>query len=121
MATRGRPPGGQWRDPANLAAHHANVLLELWLADSPAFEIALMCPGMERLIEECWSQRGDKRRYTVPKKTARGLCRIAIAHVTKLYRLNDVPDLNKVLGIVSRRAPPVTMRRKRAARRMLRR
>jgi hypothetical protein len=33
MTKRGRPPGAtsRWRNPNNFAAHHAQVLMELWL------------------------------------------------------------------------------------------
>ena len=123
----GRPLGSTswWRNPANVAAHHANVLLELWLAVAPV------------------------RRYTVRPAIKRHLCQLAIAHVTETRREMilhqcrlaaqrdlgrqgysdaqiaeimsrhlpewphvDPPDIEKVLGIVNRHAPPVTLRRK---------
>lgn len=131
----GRPLGATswWRNLANVAAHHAKVLLEFWLADAPV------------------------RCYTVPPAIKRHLCQLAIAHVTEtrrqtiLHQWNraterdlrrqgysdaqitkimsrrvperphvDPPDIEKVLEIVNRRAPPVTLRRK-ARDRILRR
>jgi hypothetical protein len=123
----GRPLGSTswWRNLASVAAHHANVLLEMWLAGAPV------------------------QRYTVPPPTKRRLCRLAIAHVTEMRRQAilhqriqaterdlrrqgysdgqiaeimrrrvperphvDPPDIEKVLEIVNRRAPRVTLRRK---------
>lgn len=123
----GRPLGStRWsRNLANVAAHHANVLLELWLAGAPV------------------------RTYTVPPAIKRHLCQLAIAHVTETRRemilhqcrpaaqrdlrrhgysdvqINEImsrdvperphvdpPDIEKVLEIVNRRAPRVTLRRK---------
>jgi len=131
----GRPLGATswWRDLTNVAKHHTDVLLELWLAGAPV------------------------RRYTVPKATKRYLCQLAIDHVTEtrsqailhqriraseknLRRQGysdaqiaeimgrrvwerphvDPPDIEKVLKIVNRGAPPVTLRRK-ARDRILRR
>jgi hypothetical protein len=110
-------------------------------------------PEEQALIEECWSERGNDRRYTVPPK--RKLCRLAVAHEVELRRdailrrcaraaeralrtqgwtetqiaeiLNrraperidfEAPDLEKVLGIVNRRAPATTLRRKAASRKL---
>ena len=151
-----------WRNPNNIAAHHAQVLIELWLAGAPVLEIRVMLsslagsPEYQALIDECWNKLENKRRYTVPPKIKRKLCRLAVAHVTELRRdaiqrrharaseralaiqgfsraataeilgrrtvklSLEVPDLKKVLAIVNRRAPPGTLRRK-AANRKLRR
>jgi hypothetical protein len=92
MAKRGRPPGAttRRRNPNNFAAHHAQTLMELWLAGAPVLEIRAMLsslagnPGHQALIRECWSQRGNVRRYTVPPKIKRRLCRLAIAHMVEL-------------------------------------
>jgi hypothetical protein len=48
MTKRGRPIGARswWRNPANIAAHHANVLLELWLAGVPEQAIRLMLSSL---------------------------------------------------------------------------
>jgi hypothetical protein len=153
----GRPLGvtSWWRNLANVAAHHAQVLLELWLAGAPVVEVRfLLCPLIgnaehQAVIDECWRMRGDERRYTVPAKVKRRLCRLAIAHVVELRRQLilrqrtvavrralqnqgwtdrqieqiqsrqvprcpnvDVPELKKVVEIVSRRAPPGTLRRR---------
>ena len=94
MAKRGRPPGAtsRWRNPNNFAAHHAQVLMEVWLAGAPVLEIRVMLsslagnPEQQALIEECWSKRGNERRYTVPPKIKRKLCRLAVAHVVELRR-----------------------------------
>ena len=86
MAKRGRPRGtggpSHWAsNPANVAAQHASVLMELWLADAPAIEVAklLSCPGLLAIIDECWCMRGSERRYTVPKAIKLKLCELAIA------------------------------------------
>ena len=97
MAKRGRPlgPGGptHWaRNPANVAAHHASVLMELWLAGAPVIEVAKLSPwGPEHqaIIEECWSKRGCERRYTVPKAIKLKLSELAIAHVMSLQQQSE--------------------------------
>ncbi len=94
MAKRGRPTGAtSWqRNPNRRAAHHAQVLMEAWLADAPVLEIQVMLsslagnPEAQALIEECWSKRGNDRRYTVPPQIKRKLCRLAVAHVVELRR-----------------------------------
>jgi hypothetical protein len=161
----GRPLGARsWsRNLANVAAHHAKVLLELWLAGAPVLEVRVLLlsladnPEHQALVEECWRARGSERRHTVPAKIKRKLCRLAVAYVTELRRQTilhqsiraterdlrrqgysdaqiaeimsrrvpgrphvDPPDIEKVLEIVDRRAPPVTLRRK-ARDRILRR
>jgi hypothetical protein len=160
MAKRGRPTGAtSWhRNPNRRAAHHAQVLIEAWLADAPVLEIRVMLwslagnPEEQSLIEECWSERGNDRRYTAPPK--RKLCRLAVAHEVELRRDAilrrraraaetalrtqgwtetqiaeilkraperidfEAPDLEKVLGIVNRRAPATTLRRKAASRKL---
>lgn len=92
MAKRGRPPGATswWRNTNNFAAHHAQVLMELWLAGAAVLEIRGMLsslagsPEQQVLIAECWSKRGNERRYTVPPKIKRKLCRLAVAHAVEL-------------------------------------
>jgi hypothetical protein len=159
----GRPVGATswWRNLTNVAAHHANVLLELWLAGAPMLGVRKLLlarnPEDQALVEECWRARGDGRRHTVPPKIKRKLCRLAVAHVAELRRQMilhqcgqatardlqrqgysdtqidaiisrrvperphvEAPDIEKVLEIVNRRAPPVTLRRK-AHERILRR
>ena len=94
MAKRGRPTGAtSWqRNPNPVAAHHAKVLMEVWLAGAPVLEIRAMLsslagnPEAQALIEECWSKRGNDRRYTVPPQIKRKLCRLAVAHVVELRR-----------------------------------
>jgi hypothetical protein len=93
-ARAGRPLGATswWRNPANVAAHHANVLLELWLAGAPVLEVRLLLlslvasPEHQALIEECWCARDGERRHTVPPRIKRQLCRLAVAHVVELRR-----------------------------------
>jgi hypothetical protein len=163
MAKRGRPPGAtsRWRNPNNRAALHAQGLMEVWLAGVPVLGIRNMLsslagnPELQTLIEECWSKRGNERRYTVPPKIRRKLCQLAVAHVTELrrdeiqrqraqaaegrlraagytdaqiaeilsrrtpeYIAFEAPNLEKVLKIVNRRAPAITLRRKAAARKL---
>jgi hypothetical protein len=131
------------------------VLLELWLAGAPVLEVRVLLfsladkPEQQALIEECWRARSSGRRYTVPPKIKRKLCRLAVAHVTEMRRqmilhqhrqaterdlrhqgfsdgqIAEImsrrvpesphiapPDIEKVLEIVNRRAPPGTLRRK---------
>ena len=88
MARRGRPRGAlSWaRNPVNFAAHHAKVLLELWLAGVPipiGPEYNLLPSLMttdRRLVQP------KERERTVPPKIKRVLCRLAIAHVVELHR-----------------------------------
>jgi hypothetical protein len=154
----GRPFGAtSWaRNPANVAAGHTNLLLELWLAELPVREFQVLfrwsaqTPEQQAIIEECWRARDrGRRRHTVPPKIKRKLCQIAVAHVTELRRQTILhhrnqaiesdlrrqgysdgqiaeimsrrvpesphvapPDIEKVLEIVNRRAPPGTLRRK---------
>jgi hypothetical protein len=117
--------------------HHASVLLELWLADAPVIAVWGMLasslagspnyPEYRKLIAECWRERGNERRYTVPVKIKRKLCRLAIAHVMEL-RLDSIerhntkdlltmtPDVDEVLALVNRSTPRLTLRRKAACR-----
>jgi hypothetical protein len=160
VAKRGRPLGAtsRWRNINHFAAHHAQGLMEVWLGDAPMLGIRVLLsslagnPEYQALIEECWSKRGNERRYTVPQGIKRKLCRLAVAHVKEL-RLDSIqrrraqaaetalrtqgwddrqiaqilsrrgaepiyfkgPDLEKVLKIVNRRAPAITLRRKSSA------
>jgi hypothetical protein len=132
------------------------MLMELWLAGAPALEIKVMLSSLAAsaahltVIEECWSKRGNERRYTVPPKIKRKLCQLAVAHVAELHHhailrrrqgalrkhgLTDTqigkilshdgersnfepPDLKKVLQIVNRSAPAITLRRKATSRKL---
>ena len=96
MGKRGRPRGTMsWsRNPANVSAHHTSILMELWLAGAPVLEIRYMLLSLagssehQALIEECWHARGNERRFTVPPKIKRKLCRLAIAHVMNIHHYN---------------------------------
>lgn len=166
---RGRPRGAVswWRNPDNIAAHYAKSLMEMWLAGAPVETIkVLLRPIVDQtqfasLIDTCWSRPPMERRYTVPKRVTRDLCKVAIAHVEALHlaqeetlstdyfrvlksgieanikdsglteaRINAAsrradaahkdwrrPNLEKVIEIVGRRTPNVTLRRKARARR----
>jgi hypothetical protein len=141
----------------------------LWLAGAPVLEVKVLLLSLATtsehrayldLIEECWRARLSKRRYTVegrqhtvsevkgrhtvPWRTKKIFCQIAIAHVIELDRQSrdkkslraqgmtneqiirwfgpryvrskfKPPELQKVLEIVNRKAPPITLRRKAAA------
>jgi hypothetical protein len=185
VAKRGRPLGSKsWSlNSANIVAHHAKTLLELWLADAPLIDIQalflplLRNPEYRALIETCWSERAliqdrlNKRRqggrpYTVPPKIKRKLCLLTTAHMVEMQRqaqdekpdtearlrfserragveavlraegLSDkkiaawfaklaahrdftVPDIDKVIEIVNRNTPRITLRKKAADRRIL--
>jgi hypothetical protein len=94
VAKRGRPLGATswWRNLEGITAHHANVLLELWLAEAPVFEVRVLLSSLagsrqhQDVITECWGARNDERRYTVPPKIKRKLCSLAVAHVVELRR-----------------------------------
>jgi hypothetical protein len=64
--------------------------MELWLAGLPVLGVRGMLsslagnPEQQALIQACWSQRGNERRYTVPPKIKRRLCRLAVAHTVAL-------------------------------------
>lgn len=100
MAKRGRPIGAtSWsRNPNNRAAHFATALIEFWLAGVGESAVRRMLSSLagnselQILITECWRNRGNERRYTVPPKIKRNLCQLAIAHDTALRRafLQDV-------------------------------
>jgi hypothetical protein len=65
--------------------------MELWLADAPAIEVIKLfsCPEHHAIIDECWSKRGDERRYTVPKAIKMKLCELAIAYDMALRRQEE--------------------------------
>jgi hypothetical protein len=102
-ARAGRPLGATswWRNLANVAAHHAKVLLELWLAGAPTLEVRVLLfsladnPEHQALIEDCWRARGRQRRHTVPPKIKRKLCQLANAHVTELRRQTILHQCNQ--------------------------
>ena len=106
MVKRGRPRGTggptHWsRNPANVAAHHASLLMELWLADAPTEVTKLFSGSLEHqaIVEECWSKRGHERRYTVPKAIKLKPCELAIAHAmveVAKRTLNSLLSLLKV-------------------------
>jgi len=93
MARRGRPPGSDsWaRNPDNVAAHYAEVMLELWLGAAPVEALKyLMSPALCRaelvtLLEECWSKQSKEQRHTVPVPIKRDICKLAIEYVDNLY------------------------------------
>jgi hypothetical protein len=97
VAKRGRPRGTggptHWaRNPANVAAHHASLLMEQWLAAAPVIEVAKLSPWTpehQAIIEECWSKRRCERRYTVPKAIKLKLSELAIAHVMSLEQQSE--------------------------------
>jgi hypothetical protein len=89
---RGRPKGttSVWRNAANVAAHHASVLFELWLAgvsvrEAGAF-LGLTTGRTRKLLFECWGERGNGPRHRVPLEIKQKLCEVAIAHVVELQR-----------------------------------
>ncbi len=131
---RGRPKGttSVWHNPANVAAHHASVVFELWLAGvsvqvAGAF-LGLPTGHMRELLIECWLERGNGPQHHVPPEIKQKLCEIAIAHVVELRRairsqgrvaLEISPwaakpfktlNVEQVLGFVARHAPPGTLR-----------
>ena len=174
MAKRGRPRHATswWQNSNNVAAHHASVLMETWLAGAPVFRAMLSSlAGSQKhqaLIDECWRGRGNERRRTVPPRVKRKLCQLGIAHVVSLHEQSQaatsqikeslqrgkiaaeaelrqqgwtdeqiaawfetrepargrkdfkIPDLKKVLEIVSRRAPATTLRWKATSRKFTR-
>lgn len=97
MAKPGRPrgtggPTHWWRNPANVAAHYASFLIELWLADAPMTEVTKLFSGSlehQAIVEECWGKRGHERRYTVPKAIKLKLCELAVAYVMELQRQQE--------------------------------
>jgi hypothetical protein len=97
VAKPGRPcgtggPTHWWRNPANVAAHYASFLVELWLADTSMIVVTNLCswsPEHQAIIEECWSKRGDERRYAVPKAIKLKLCELAIAYDMALRRQEE--------------------------------
>jgi hypothetical protein len=108
----GRPRGAssRSRSPARIAADHLNALIEIWLAGAlrprerssdetystldqlvtavlrARQELGLLKPEHQALIEECWRERGSERRFTVPVKIKRKLCRLAIAYVVEMHQ-----------------------------------
>ena len=90
---RGRPKGttSVWRNPANVAAHHAAALFELWLAGASVHQAGALL-GLPngnaefKLLIECWVQRENRPRHDVPPEIRQKLCELAIAHVGELQR-----------------------------------
>jgi hypothetical protein len=89
---RGRPKGttSVWRNAANVAAHHASGLFELWLAgvsvrEAGAF-LGLPTGHTRKLLFECWGERGKGPQHQVPLEVKQKLCELAIAHVVELRR-----------------------------------
>lgn len=93
MAKRGRPLGRtSWaRTSANIAAHHAQSLMDMWLAGVPVEAIRrLLFPLLDRveiptMIDACWSKQPTRRRYTVPKGIKEAICRMAIEYAEALH------------------------------------
>jgi hypothetical protein len=163
MGKAGRPRGSRsWPlNPDNIAAHHAEILLEFWLSGAPIEAAslrlgpALKLPDVCRLLRQCWTQQPINRRFTVPPRVKRDLCKVAVAFVEVLHQAqeralnserykawlevaagvqiaaqaDDVPirslyrrrrsrkdwkkpELSRVLQIVNRRSPAITLRRK---------
>ena len=54
-------------------------------------------PEYQALIDECWNKLENKRRYTVPPKIKRKLCRLAVAHVTELRRQTILHQCNQAI------------------------
>jgi hypothetical protein len=102
---RGRPKGttSVWRNPANVAAHHASVLFELWLAgvsvqEAGAF-LGLPTGHTRKLLFECWGERGNGPRHQVPPEIKQKLCDLAIAHVVEVQRQTQdaKPEIEAIL------------------------
>jgi hypothetical protein len=104
----GRKRGARSWTPTSLAAQHLSVLIEYWLAG------VLIRIG-ERYIDGDLEQP-TSRRYTVPPEIKRALAELAIKHVRALYPRKKQPELTDVMAHVWRKAPPVTLRRKRRER-----
>ena len=110
MAERGRPAGAtSWTgNPVNVAAHHTSILMEYWLAGAPELAVrgllGLLAWDAEAqlLIEDCWRNTGEQRRFTVPKPIRRKLCRLAIAYVVKLHQRTQ--DLRPEIEASTQRA-----------------
>jgi hypothetical protein len=92
------------KNPAALAGHHLNVLIEMWLAGVPI-----------RVDSEHSLPQPTERRYTPPLRIKRALAQIAVDHVSKLH--TDMPrtSIEQALAWSRRRAPPGTLRRRRSA------
>jgi hypothetical protein len=115
MARRGRPRGAlSWaRNPVNFAAHHAKVLLELWLAGVPIQigpEYNLLPSLMttdRRLVQP------KERERTVPWRIKRVLCRLAIARVVELHRQAQAaaPEIERSLRSAKHKAEAELRRR----------
>ena len=66
--------------------------MECWLAGVPELAVrGLLRPlawdaEAQLLIEDCWRNMGDDRRFTVPKPIKRKICKLAVAHVIELHR-----------------------------------
>jgi hypothetical protein len=113
MAKLGRPKGTRgttwvWRNPANVAAHHASTLFELWLEDATVFAAATLLnltpteSAECRLLIECWHDRGNGKRHDVPPEIEKTLCLLAIAHVVRLHR--QTQDAKPEIRAIFRRA-----------------
>jgi len=85
MAKRGRPRGrtSWWQNPVNVAAHRLAFMIEAWLAHQPV------------------------RRFTVPAKTKKRLCDMAIEETAALYPGLPTPTAEQVLAVYNRQRAPI--------------
>jgi hypothetical protein len=142
--------------------------MEFWLAGLSVEQVrarlapVLGDPKLRAVLDQSWSKQPSDRRFTIPPRVKRDLCRLAVSYVEVLHdaqetargtdryqdwlrvadaiertlQFNGVqtgsssrhrvrpkdwkkPDLNRVLRIVNRRAPPGTLRRKARLRRKI--
>ena len=80
MAKRGRPTGAtSWQRNPNRAGTSRSSADGGVASRAPVLEIRIMLsslagnPEAQALIEECWSKRGNDRRYTVPPRSSETL------------------------------------------------
>jgi hypothetical protein len=96
---RGRPKGStSWhQNPAAVAGHHLNGLIEMWLAGVPI-----------GIGDGRWLVGPSGRKRTVPPKIKRMLVEFAVRHAEQLTGVR--PDVAAVLAWSRRRAPPLSLR-----------
>ncbi len=84
-----------WRNSNNIAAHHAAILMEMWLAGVPIEAIKVLLQPLVNqaqfagLIDICWSKQPTSRRYTVPKRVKRNLCALAKEYTEALHSAQE--------------------------------
>ena len=109
MAKRGRPSGvtSWWRNPNNIAAHHAQALMELWLAGAPVVEIRVMLSSLAGRPEYQGNLAAEQPR--TPTHTARSVCISArqriLARQSAHARRRPALRENRPLYSVPRRRP----------------